>query len=85
MCKNQAGTNLTTPSQKCHVVRRHCTAESKRRVAEIIIITPECGEYGVEDGARVVEEILHLGVHAGVGQVPVGADLTLRTHRELIA
>ena len=32
---NQAGTNLTTPSQKCHVVRRHCTAESKRRVAEI--------------------------------------------------
>jgi len=35
--KNQAGMNLTTPppSQNSHAVRWHCTAESKRRVAEI--------------------------------------------------
>ena len=32
--------NLTPPlpSQNSHAVRWHCTAESKRRVAEIIII-----------------------------------------------
>jgi len=35
--KNQAGMNLTPPppSQNSHAVRWHCTAESKRRVAEI--------------------------------------------------
>ena len=36
--KNQAGMNLTpppTPSQNSHAVRWHCTAESKRKVAEI--------------------------------------------------
>jgi len=35
--QNQAGMNLTPPppSQNCHVVRWHCTASSKRRVAEI--------------------------------------------------
>ena len=35
--KNQAGMNLTPPppSQNSHAVRRHCTAESERRVAEI--------------------------------------------------
>jgi len=33
--KNQAGINPTLPSQNCHVVRWHCTAESKWRVAEI--------------------------------------------------
>ena len=37
--KNQAGMNLTPfPSQNSHAVRWHCTAESERRVAEIIII-----------------------------------------------
>jgi len=34
--KNQAGMNLTPPpSKNSHAVRWHCTAESKRRVAEI--------------------------------------------------
>jgi len=35
--KNQAGMNLThpPPSQNSHTERWHCTAESKRRVAEI--------------------------------------------------
>jgi len=35
--KNQAGMNLTPPPplQNSHAVRWHCTAESKRRVAEI--------------------------------------------------
>ena len=35
--KNQAGMNFTPPppSQNSHAVRWHCTAESKRRVAEI--------------------------------------------------
>jgi len=35
--KNQAGMNLTPPppSQNSHAVRWHCTAESKRIVAEI--------------------------------------------------
>ena len=35
--KNEAGMNLTPPppSQNSHAVRWHCTAESKRRVAEI--------------------------------------------------
>ena len=35
--KNQAGMNLTSPppSQNGRAVRRHCTAESERRVAEI--------------------------------------------------
>jgi len=32
--KNQPGMNLT-PSQSCHVVRWHCTTESKWRVGEI--------------------------------------------------
>ena len=38
--KNQAGMNLTPPppSQNSHAVRWHCTAESKRRDAEIKII-----------------------------------------------
>ena len=38
--KNQAGMNLIPPppSQNSHAVRWHCTAESKRTVAEIIII-----------------------------------------------
>ena len=37
--KNQAGMNLTPPpSQNGHAVRWHCTAESERRVADIIII-----------------------------------------------
>jgi len=38
--KNQAGMNITPPppSQNSHAVRWHCTAESKRRVAEIKII-----------------------------------------------
>jgi len=38
--KNQAGMNLTPPppSQNSHAVRWHCTAESERRVAELIII-----------------------------------------------
>ena len=37
--KNQAGMNLIPPlSQNSHAVRWHCTAESKRRVAEIVII-----------------------------------------------
>ena len=37
MYKNQSGMNLTSPpsSQNCHAVRWHCTAESKRWVAEI--------------------------------------------------
>jgi len=37
--KNQAGMNLTLPppSQNSHAVRWHCTAESKRTVAVIII------------------------------------------------
>jgi len=37
--KNQAGMNLTPPppSQNSHAVRWHCTAESKRTVAVIII------------------------------------------------
>ena len=36
--KNQAGMNLTPPppSQNCHVVRWHCSAESECRVIEII-------------------------------------------------
>jgi len=35
--ENQAGMNLThPPSQNSHAVRWHCTAESERRVAEII-------------------------------------------------
>ena len=33
--KNQAGMNLTSPSQNSHAVRWHSTAESERRVAEI--------------------------------------------------
>jgi len=33
--KNQAGMNLTPPSQNSHAVRWHFTAESERRVAEI--------------------------------------------------
>jgi len=39
--ENQAGINLTPPpppSQNSHAVRWHCTAESERRVAEIILI-----------------------------------------------
>jgi len=36
--KNQAGMNLTPPppSQNSHTVGWHCTAESERRVAEIL-------------------------------------------------
>jgi len=35
--KSQAGTNLTPPrpSQNCHAVRWHCTAESVRSVAAL--------------------------------------------------
>ena len=47
--------------------------------------TPECGEYCIKDSARMIEQVLHLGVDAGVRQVPVGTDLTLRTHLELVA
>jgi len=38
--ENQAGINLTPPppSQNSLAVRWHCTAESERRVAEIILI-----------------------------------------------
>jgi len=38
--KNQAGMNLTPlpPSQNSHAVRWHCTAESERRVAEILLL-----------------------------------------------
>ena len=38
--KDQAGVNLTPPPpppQNSHAVRKHCTAESKRRIAEIKI------------------------------------------------
>jgi len=42
--------------------------------------SPECGEDGVEHGTGMVEEVRHLGVHAGVGEVLVGGDVTLRTH-----
>ena len=42
--QNQAGMNLTPPppSQNSHAVRWHCTAESERRVAEILLLLLLC-------------------------------------------
>ena len=42
--RNQAGMNLTPPppSQNSHAVRWHCTAESERRVAEILLLLLLC-------------------------------------------
>ena len=42
--------------------------------------TPEGSEDGVEDGSWMIKQIGGLGVDTDVREVPVGTDLTERTH-----
>ena len=48
------------------------------------IQTPEGSEDGVEDGSWMIKQIGGLGVDTDVREVPVGTDLTERTHLVLV-